>query len=143
MPKRANMKDKFGRDDILQEDPETLLHNTDFLSWRDVLLGKAACEDYDVPFVRALLRAGANPNHAESWGDTLLHRLAQDYMSRRSTIGFAILATAEALIEGGANLNAIGCNNLMPINICRMDGASEFEALLLRHGASPEGSDFA
>lgn len=137
------MKNPLSRDEILQEDTQALFHNIDFLACRENLLSKAACEDFDVPFVRALLRGGANPNHAEAWGDTLLHLLAQSYMVRRSTMGYAVLETAEALIEGGANPNAIGCNNLMPINICRLDGALEFEALLLRHGASPDGSDFA
>ena len=133
--------EKMGRDDILKN-IESLKHQHDFIAGRDELLAHAVGE-FDSEYAEVLIEAGANPNLQASWGDSLLHSLAHRYMSRRTLQGAQVLRTARALLSGGANPNMIGCNNLMPINICMEQQAHEFEALLLEFGADPKGSHFA
>ena len=135
-----NEKSKLTREQVV-ECPEEMKHDAAFIEVRDSMLSSAVHEA-DVEFVQSLLVAGANPNYQVPWGDSLLHDLAHYFTSRRTLHGAAMLRTARTLLEAGANVNIVGCNNYMPINVARENGASELVQLLLEFGAKPEGSPF-
>jgi ankyrin repeat protein len=135
-----NDKSKLTREQVI-ECPDEVKQDVAFIKVRDSMLSSAVHEA-DVEFVRSLLAAGANPNHQVPWGDSLLHDLAHSFTSRRTLNSAAMLRTARTLLEAGANVNIVGCNNYMPINVARESGASELVQLLLEFGAKPEGSPF-
>lgn len=83
-----------------------------------------------LPFVRALLELGANPNYVESDGfPSLIAALAADREDR--------YAIVELLLRFGADLQQRGVNDYTPLHYAAARNDVRMVELLLRHGADP------
>jgi len=115
---------------VCRDDPE-------FIQTRDAYL-KSAVLSKDVQLVDLLLKAGANPNHAESWGDTLLHYLVHEYEVTRTTQGAVVLQLADLLLSHGADPELVGGGNWRAIDLCIEHRLNELVSLFVRYGADPK-----
>jgi ankyrin repeat protein len=83
-----------------------------------------------LPFVRALLELGANPNYAGSDGfPSLLAALAADREDRYDVV--------ELLLRFGADLQQRGVNDYTPLHYAAARNDVRMVKLLLAHGADP------
>ena len=111
---------------LLSFDPSLVAsHSTD--GWTPLHLA-AAFADEDT--VHLLLSRGADA-HARSHND-LGNQPLHACVAR-----FGSLASARALIEGGADVNATQSGGITPLHLTAAQGKTEMLQLLLRHGASP------
>jgi hypothetical protein len=79
----------------------------------------------DAAMLRLVLAAGADPNHANDYGQTALHRAAQ----------VSDVAVVRALLDAGADPNRKDASGATPLDDARASGHDELEALLLENGA--------
>jgi Ankyrin repeats (many copies) len=101
-----------------------------------------AVEQRDLALAEALLKAGANPNVPESWGDSLLDYLVYEYRVEHTANGTTFLKMAELLLAHGADPNAVGSCNWRAIDRAIEHGSTEFVELFVRYGAAPEQREF-
>jgi len=81
----------------------------------------------DIPAVRALLKAGANPNIGDIWRDTPLNEAARQEN----------LELAQILLDAGAVPNTKGRGHT-PLGLAARNGNVRLVEMLLRAGADPE-----
>lgn len=111
---------------LLSFDPSLVAsHSTD--GWTPLHLAAAFAGD---DAVRLLIARGAD-THARSHNE-LASKPLHACIAR-----FGSLASARALIEGGAGVNATQSGGLTPLHLAAAQGKPEMIQLLLRHGASP------
>jgi ankyrin repeat protein len=119
--------------DFLKFDPE-------FMEKLDFYLVRAV-DALNVKLVRALLELGASPNALGYFSiESLLHYLAHEYGSSRTSKGEDIIKVMEELLKAGADPNISGANNLTPLQVCRSVKALELIDLLIKYGADPRGN---
>lgn len=83
-----------------------------------------------LPFVRALLELGANPNYGGSDGfPSLLAALSSDRQDRYDLV--------ELLLSFGADLQQRGVNDYTPLHYAAAKNDARMVELLLAHGADP------
>jgi len=95
---------------------------------------KLAVLSKDLEFVKALVRAGANPNPEHNL-DCFMHHLLHEYRVGRSTNGELILELITILLEAGANPNRIWGNNLRAYDYATRKYDSPVRLLLEKYGA--------
>jgi ankyrin repeat protein len=83
-----------------------------------------------LPFVRALLELGANPNYGESAGfPSLLAALSTNREDRYDIV--------ELLLQFGADVQQRGVNDYTPLHYAAVQNDLRMIQLLLSHGADP------
>ena len=135
-----NWVTQLTRDELLN-DIDAFRDNEEFLRVRDSYM-RHAIESLDCELTERLLETGANPMSLELWGDDLLHSLAYEYISARTTKGSDIVRIMEMVLEYGADPNHVGQNNWRAIDICIEHNAHALVDLLVKHGASPRQREF-
>ncbi|KDQ11655.1 hypothetical protein BOTBODRAFT_114037, partial [Botryobasidium botryosum FD-172 SS1] len=88
-----------------------------------------------LPAVRLLLKAGADPNIRDKYGQNSLHRTAG---LLHHPDGAEVLST---LIDGGADVHAVDDFGRSPLFHAARDGSAAAVQLLLRAGADPHLRD--
>ena len=83
-----------------------------------------------LPFVRALLELGANPNYGESAGFPSLHAALSTNREDRYDI-------VELLLQFGADVQQRGVNDYTPLHYAAAQNDLRMIQLLLSHGADP------
>ena len=91
-----------------------------------------ACENGDVDAINILLDAGADPNIADEDGYTSLHDAVE---------GFCSTESLRAIIDHGADVNAINKNSVTAIMIACYKGNTDAISILLNAGADLNMTD--
>ncbi len=145
------MKNVYERDYVV-ENIEYLIYEDTFRESMPFYM-RMAVDNFDVDFLKLLLKHGANPeintwaeygNHSNEfkYGDRnygFLHELIFTYHTQRSTYGEIIEKMMKLLLEAGADPNKPGDNNATPIQLCR-EASEPIKSLLLKYGANPKGN---
>jgi len=146
------MKNVYDRDYVV-ENIEYLIYEDNFKKLMPFYM-RMAVDNFDVDFLRLLLKHGANPdiNTCAVRGDEsdefvygdrnsgFLHELIFTYHTQRITHGEVIEDMMKSLLDAGADPNRAGDNNAAPIQLCR-EVAEPIRNLLLKYGARPEGNE--
>ncbi|WP_020405016.1 ankyrin repeat domain-containing protein [Hahella ganghwensis] len=91
----------------------------------------------DIESIKALLKAGANPNPIDDLDDHL-HHLLHEYQVEKTTKGELILSIVEALLKYGANPNRVWSNNLRAYDYAVSWNVGAIVELLENYGADKE-----
>ena len=118
----------------IQTVKEIIHHNVDVNAINNrcqTALWLACCDGQD-KFVKILLRAGANPNITDKYGDSILHSAINGHCSKE---------TVQEIINHGAHINAANENGTTALLLACSTAQEELAKLLLRTGADPNIPD--